>query len=317
VTAPYTADWLLEEVRRGASAPSAAATDAADADFLAHADAELRDTIVPLLLGVQEEYYQRAFDTAVVADVGSYRINKRAALSRINWVQFIQPGTNGARRTLERIEPKRTLEMSVITAAGQPWAYYLEGGRLVLYPTPTMAGTLRVRAMVRPGRLALLAATGSIAATVVTGAASTSFVLTVTGHAYTTATPLDVVAATPSFEYLAMDALPSAVSAGTTVTVAGSSFSSDPAVGDYVCAPDSSPFVQLPVELQPALVELVVARWLRARGLLAEAKSHADEAERMVGIGIAALTPRVDTAARKLVGGPHFRKRGFGLLRGF
>ena len=67
----YTADALLEEVRRGGSLPSAAATGTADADLLAHADAELRDTLVPLMLGVREELYQRVFDVAVVRVLSS------------------------------------------------------------------------------------------------------------------------------------------------------------------------------------------------------------------------------------------------------
>ena len=316
MAAAYTADNLLEEIRRAGSLPSTAATGTADADLLAHADAELRDTLVPLILGVHEEFYQRVFDVTVVAGAPpAYRLNKRAAMSRINTVQWIN--SDGTGFNLPRYEPKRVAEMSLIVAAvGQPTGYYLEGSRVVLYPTPNGAGTLRIRAQVRPGRLALLAATGSIVSTAVTGTAATSFVITINPHAYTTATPVDVVAATPSFEYLALDAIPSAVSTTVSITLAGSAFSSDPAVGDYVCSPDTSPFVQLPVELHPALVELTTARVLRALGKLKEAENHSQEAGRLVGTGIQALTPRVDTAARKIVGGPHFRRKGMGLLRG-
>lgn len=316
MTTSYTADALLEEIRRGGSLPATASTGTADADLLAHADSEIRDTLVPLILGVMEEYYERIFDLTLTSGLAAYRIPKRAALSRINSVQLINTGASPS-FTLSRIEPKRALELSSVPASGQPWAYYLEGSRIVLFPTPTATGTLRIRAMVRPGRLALLAATGSIAATVVTGDASTSFVLTITGHSYTTATPVDVVAATPSFEYIAPDVTPTAVSAATTITLPGSAFSTDPAVGDYVVAPDTSPFVQLPIELHPALVELTVARVLRARGVMTEAGNHAQEAQRLVELGIKALTPRVDAAPRKIVGGVHFRRRGFGPLRGY
>ena len=306
----YTADDLLTEVRRGGSLASAAATGTADADILAHADSELRDTLVPLMLGVREELYQRVFDATVTSGLAAYRVNKRAALSRLNTVQWIN--SDGSGHNLPRLEPKRVLELGLVsTATGTPSAYYLEGSRVVLHPTPS-GGTLRVRAFVRPGRLALAAATGSKSISAVTGTAATSYVLTIaSGHGWSTSTPIDVVSGTPSFEYLAIDATPSAGDA-TTLTIAGSAFSTAPAIGDYVCAPDTSPFVQLPVELHPALFELTIARLLRALGHLSEAKSHADEADRLVSIGIQALTPRVETANRKILGGPHFR-RGRGL----
>ena len=312
---PYQADDLLTEVRRGGSLAAAAATGTADADLLAHADSEMRDTLVPLMLGVQEELYQRVFDTTLVSGTAAYRINKRAAISRLNTVQLINSDNSG--HNLERLDPKRVLELGLVaTTTGTPSAYYLEGSRLVLYPTPG-AGTLRVRAFVRPGRLALAAATGSKSITAVSGTAATTYVLTIaSGHGWTTSTPIDVVSGTPSFECVALDATPTATDA-TSVTITGSAFTTAPAIGDYVCAPDTSPFIQLPVELHPALYELTVARLLRSLGHLKEAKAHADEAERLVSIGIQALTPRVDTAERKILGGPHYRNRGrltWGLL---
>ena len=305
-------DDLLTEVRRLGSLPSPATTGNLDADLLAHADAEIRDTLVPLVLGVHEELYQRIFDVPVTSGLAAYRLNKRASLSRINTVQWLN--TDGSLLNLPRSEPKQVAELALLsTAVGQPLGYYLEGSRVVLYPTPNLAGTLRLRAMVRPGQLALAAATGSKAASLVTTGA-TSYTLTVaSGHGYTTSTPLDVVAGTPSFEYLALDTLPIAVTA-TTIELPLTAFSTPPAIGDFVCAPDTSPYVQLPVELHPALIELTTTRVLLALGKSSEASQHAGEAQRLVSIGIQGLTPRVDTADRKIVGGPMWRKgRGAGL----
>ncbi len=303
---PYRADDLLTEVRRGGSLPDASVTGTADADLLAHADAELRDTLVPLMLGCREELYERVFDTTVVAGTAAYRINKRAALSRLNTVQWVNG--DGSGYNLNRFEPKHVAEVCLLTTAvGQPVGYYLEGSRVVLYPTPGGSGTLRIRAFVRPGRLALAAATGSISITSVSG----SYVLALGTHSYTTSTPVDVISGTPSFEHLAIDALPTSVVSNTSITLPATAFSTPPAAADYVCAPDTSPFIQLPVELHPALVELTVARVLRAQGEQSEAASHADEAQRLVAIGIQALTPRVDTADRKILGGPHHRRRSY------
>ncbi len=280
----------MTEVNRAGSLPANTVTGTADADILAHADSEIRDTLVPLLLEVREEYYQRVFDTSVVSGTAAYRLNKRMAHSRVNTVQWVDG--NGATVNLARLDPKRTAELSSGATTGMPWAYYMEGSRVVLFPTPGTTGTLRIRAFVRPGRLALVAATGSFPVTIVSG----SYVLAITGHAYTTSTPVDVIAGTPSFEHLAIDAIPTAVSAGVTITLAATAFSSAPAIGDYVVAPDTTPFIQLPVEMHPALIELTTARLLRSLGKLTEAQAHMDDAKRLSDLAVRSLTPRTEAS---------------------
>ncbi len=306
----YTSDDLLVEVRRGGSLPSASVTGTADADILAHADNEIRDTLVPLMLGVREEFYERVFDQTVTAGVAGYRINKRAALSRINTVQWIN--SDGSGFNLARFEAKQVAELCLLTTAtGQPTGYYLEGSRVVLYPSPGGSGTLRIRAFVRPGRLTLsVDSTSTLLAISAVSVGASLTTLTTATHAISTTAVRDVVAGTPSFEHLAVDA--TATQTGTTtVTIPNTSFSSTPAIGDYLCVSDITPVIQLPVELHPALFELTVARLLRALGKRSEAMDHAEEAGRLVSIGIQALTPRVDSADRKILGGPHFRRRAW------
>lgn len=306
----YTSDDLLADVRRGGSLPSSSSTGTADADLLAHADAELRDTLVPLMLGVHEEFYQRIFDTTTTDGVAGYRINKRAAISRINTVQWVRSDTSVV--NLVRVEPKAVAELGTIpTSSGTPASYYLEGGRLVLWPTPSGSATLRIRAMVRPARLTLTTDTTNVQAISAVSVGATSTTLTITTSPATGTR--DVVAGTPSFEHLCVDAAWTNANA-TTGTVLNTACSSTPAIGDYLCVSDYTPVIQLPVELHPALTELTVARVLRALGKRSEAADHAEEAQRLVSIGIQALTPRVDTADRKILGGPHYRRgRGAGL----
>lgn len=260
------------------------------------------------MLGVREELYQRVFDVTVTAGTAAYRINKRAALSRINTVQWVN--TDGTGFNLVRYDPKQVADLCLLTTAtGQPMAYYLEGSRVMLYPTPGGSGTLRIRAFVRPSRLCLLADSTSTTlaiSAVSVGASLTT--LTTAAHSISTTAVRDVVASTPSFEHLVVDGTATNASS-TTVTIPNTSFSTAPIVGDALCVSDLTPYIQLPVELHPALVELTVARVLRAQGSKSEAADHADEAQRLVSIGIQALTPRVDTADRKILGGPHFRRR--------
>jgi len=306
----YTADDLCTDVRRGGSLPTASVVGSADADILAHGDAELRDTLVPLMLGVREELYQRVFDVSVTAGTAAYRINKRAALSRLNTVQWVN--SDGSGYNLQRFDPKQVADLGLLTTSGQPYAYYLEGSRVVLYPSPSGSGTLRIRAFVRPSRLALTTDTTNMQAVTVVSVGATSTTLTMTTSPATGVR--DVVASTPSFEHLCVDATWTNVNA-TTGTILNTAFTATPIVGDYLCVSDYTPYIQLPVELQPALTELVIARLLRARGKGKEAADYANEAQRLVQLGIEALTPRVDSADRKILGGPHFRRRGMWAIR--
>ncbi len=320
MTTSYTADALLEEVRRLGSFSATAATGLADADILAHADSELRDTLVPLMLGVSEELYQRVFSHTVTRGTAAYRINKRAAISRINTVQWVN--SDGSTINLSRLEPKQVAEISTVTAQGRPWAYYLEGSRVVLFPTPTdSTATLRIRAMARPSRLTLTTdSTNLKTISAVSLGTSTlpndTWFLTIVAHGIISNTVRDVVCATPSFEHLVLDGALTVEDADG-VSIPSASFSSAPAAGDYLCISDYTPVIQLPVELHPALFELTASRVLRALGKSQESADHANEAQRLVATGIQALTPRVDTADRKVVGGPHWRRRGYiGLLGG-
>jgi len=309
----YTSDDLLTEVRRAASLPAATSgVTPSDVDLLAHGDSEIRDTLVPALIQVREEFYQRIFDITVTAGTAGYRINKRASLSRLNTVQWV--GGDGAVVNLDRLEPKRVVELTPIAASGQPWAYYLEGSRVVLYPTPSAAGTLRLRAMVRPSQLCLsadVAGTNLVISDVSTSAPD-YFITTTTAHGITTTAVRDIVAGTPSFEHLALDVTVTKSGAGTfLVSTPTANFTTAPAIGDYVTASDKTPMIQLPVEMHPALVELVAARALRSLGKLTEAASHEEKAQELVRLAITALAPRVDSAEMKIVGGPMWRRRNF------
>jgi hypothetical protein len=304
----YSTDELLEEIRRAASLPDAEVTGTTDAELLADADAELRDTLVPLMLGANENLYERPFDVAVTSGVASYRLNKRIAMSRINSVVWLNSDNTGY--PLERITYKRSMEAGTTsTASGTPRAFFLDGGRLVLWPSPDGSGTVRIRAFVRPSAMVPVG-NSTRAVTAVGGSLSSTVELRVsTGHPFSTSTVLDVVAGSPSFEHQALDVTPTATDS-TLITFTGSAFLVLPVVGDYICTADTTPFPQLPVELQPALVALTAARKLRALGQLQEARAQGEEAARLVSIGVQALTPRVDTAEVKVLGSMHWRARG-------
>ncbi|MCX6951313.1 MAG: hypothetical protein NTV51_03885 [Verrucomicrobia bacterium] len=297
----YTADDLITEVRQSGAIPTATALGTLDADILRAADDEVRGVLLPELVRVREEFYERRLDTTIAASATGMRIPDRAVGSVLRTVEWLNT-SGSAPLKLERLEPERVQWFaSQANPTGNPWAFYLQGSRIMLVPVPQQSGTLRVRFMQRPGRLQL-ASTCRQLTTVAVGATTT--VLTWTSGGTLGATPtVDVIKGTPSFETAASGVVASAGGA-TSVTVTNASFidGDTPEVGDWVAPYDTSPVVQLPVELQPAVFQSTTARLLKNLGRVQESQDAYAVAQDLLKQALLILTPRTQGNPRRIVG---------------
>ncbi len=296
----WTTTGLLASIRRRAASETATTTGTADADLLSYADEELHSTLLPLILEAKGDHLLPQFDgeTTTTAGTAAYRIPYRAAFQRIREASLVYGGQveNLWQASLEE------LEEWTAAATGKPEAFYVRGSKLVLLPTPDAAYTLRLTYAHRPSALTNTAADYK-ALTAVSGTSLT----TASNHGFTSSSVLDFVKASSPFEVLSVDNTPSAAS-GSSITL--SAAITDLAVGDYVCVTGTSPLPQIPAELHPLLVDLVVASHLKARGFLNESSAWRDSVAAKVAQAVAALTPRVEGEPRIAAPGP------YGLLGG-
>lgn len=296
----YTSDDLITEVRQSGAIPTATALGTLDADILRAADDEMRGVLLPELVRVREEFYERRLDTSISENSPGMRVPERAVGSMLRTIEWIP--TNGASPLkLERIEVERVQwYSSQANPTGNPWAFYMQGSRIMLVPVPQATGTLRVRFMQRPGRLQLTSTCREI--TSVSVGASTTVLTWTTGSTLGAAPRVDVIAGTSSFETLASGALVTGTS--TTVTIANSEFidGNAPAVGDWVAPADTSPVVQLPAELQPCLFQSTTARLLKNLGRVQESQDAYAVAKDMLKQALLILTPRTAGNPRRIVG---------------
>ena len=136
----WTAEsYLLPEIRRAARIP-AADVNYPDLVLLLEADRQLRETLVPLILGVRSEYYERREEQPLTQGQERYPIPLRAVVSVLRKVEFVNEG--GTFFELAWLTPGDANFYN--NQAGSPRAFYIEDDEIVLMPTPNRTiATLR------------------------------------------------------------------------------------------------------------------------------------------------------------------------------
>ena len=313
----WLASDLVATVKLRAMLPtSSSAPGTADADVLAHANDELQSFMVPMLLSINEEYFTATTDVPLVAGQDVYRLPDRSAASKLREVWAV--GGN-ILINLPRIEPE-ALNQWVNNATGVPAAFIMEAGGIRLVPKPSASGySLRMRYFARP---ALMTVDTAQYARILTASYLSPSSTTLTLAHSTTAgqgmlTPslgdgylYDLIAGRPPFEHLGFQGWCTAVGPNfrfswpdtISPSLQGATGANGAQIGDFITALDVSPIVQLPQELHSLLAQRVTARILHQLGRFDAASAATTEAERMAKVALNMLTPRVDGAARVVMG---------------
>jgi hypothetical protein len=296
----YLTSDLITAIKRRAAVPTSQVTFT-NTDFLALTDEEIRSKMVPLILKTQEEYFIRLYDYAVTANQAGYLIPTRAIANKLRNVQIVDSNNDLNRADLERLSPEDLFSgysgSAYVTI--QKSGFYLEGNKVVLFPTPNQTQSLlRLSYYCRPNVLVETTDCAKVTAIDTTNKQITVDALPST---ISTSTPLDFVKANPGFECSAIDQTPTNI-AGMVLTFA-SALPSDLAVGDYVCLAGQSCVVQIPVELQPLLTQYVVVRVLSAQGDSQALADAGKELQKLEENALLLISPRVDGKAKRVTNG--------------
>lgn len=297
----FTTTALLASIKRRGMLPSNDETFS-DADFLAVATEEMQSYVFDMLLESSEEYGVVEYEVAITAGTDSYFIPQRAAGDALRGVEIAD--SNGNYFPLPRIEPERRQDYGT---TGSVSGYMLEDNYVVLLPSPTVGGTLRLRYFRRPSKLIPV----SSAATVSSIASGRLIVTTSASLPSTIAQgdSVDFVDNNPGFRILAMDATTTATTSGTTLTVT-SALPASVTARDYICPAGESCVPQIPVELHPLLAQRTASRCLEMLGdpKAGNAKLICDEMRRDLRTF---LQPRAKGSSRVIINryGPGFGRR--------
>jgi hypothetical protein len=188
--ASYNNDDLITAVLNRAQLPSSSSANNinSNANLLKLGTEEIYTKILPMILGIREEWYVASYNHTITAETANYAFPPRASGRILRDVQLI----NGS--DVSSLSPVNPEEIST-TDSGTPSGFYIEDDNLVLYPTPiSTTGTLRLRYFRRPNRLAETSDCGQITAI---NTNTSTITVTATPSSWGAATLIDIRVAKP------------------------------------------------------------------------------------------------------------------------
>jgi hypothetical protein len=283
----YTVTELLASIKRRSGMPTAQATYST-ADLLAIANEQMLEYVVPLVLGVREDYWTRNDDQALTDGQLAYRIPYRALMGKLREVSILDAESN-----VHNLPRLRLSDLEACT-----YGFWLEGDRVWLagdsLKVTDLGVTLRLTFHLRPNQM--IETSG---ATTVASFSATNRTITLTSPpaAYTGKTSWDIIRGKTPFETLAYDA--AGTLSGSTITFSAS-LPVDLAAGDYVCLTEQTPVPQIPVELHGLLAQKCALYILESKQMADKAAIAAKELGRLENDARTVLTPRVDGEALRI-----------------
>lgn len=285
-----TADQLLTGLKRRTIVPGAQPL-LSDTDMLALADDVIQNKLVPLLIGIRQDFFVTVTEMDLVDGQEAYSIPYRAIGRTLRDVKLVDTGGAVRDMSLIALEDEHLFRWETT-----PIGFYFRGDKIVVVPTPGQTGlSLKLWYDPKPSRLVPLDQVG-IASSVM----STTVVVTAAPDTITTGTDVDFIEARSGCSILGMDAEVTNVS-GTTYTFAADTIPTGFAAGDYVSVAGTSPVIQLPDECDPLIETLTSHRMLTSLGDFDGAdrleKQAADEEKSLKLL----LEPRVQGESTKII----------------
>lgn len=298
----YLTTDFAAAVQRRAAIPTSQSTFSA-ADLYALGDEETRSKLVPLVCKNIEEYYVQNLDYALTANQAAYQIPTRAIASALRDVEIVQSTDTESRTPLERLA-REDLYSSVggnYRFTIKKNGFYVQGNQVIIYPQPTITqNILRLSYYCRPNQLVDPTACGQILS--IDPSTNTIVLSSSAPSTFSASTPMDLISARPSFDWWTQDVTPSSITTTTAANdtlVFSAALPSNLAVGDYVCLAGQSCVVQVPVELQPLLIQYVTVRVLSSQADQQALTAAIAELTKLEENALLLIAPRVMGKAKR------------------
>jgi hypothetical protein len=289
----WTTDDLVTAIKNSQMFPDASSGSLSPAAMLQYATEELYITILPMMMGIREKYYEKYLDTLYSTSTPYLNIPSRSVGGTLSVVQYLV-GIDV--RPLEPIDPG---SIATTSPTSEPTNFYFENNNIVFYPPPnTSNGTVRMRYFQRPSRLEQITNCAQITAfDPLTGVATCTPVSTWTAANTFDFIPKTASQATP----YNLDSAISAISATTitfTLTAAPAALVN---VGDWIALAEYTPIPEIPFELQPVLMQATCCRGLAALNDQTALQSAKAILKEYMDAATKILTPRDQGGNKKVV----------------
>jgi hypothetical protein len=300
-----TADYLINGLKNRAIFPASQSLFD-DAEILSTADDIIMSTIVPMIVGLREEFFVTKTLTSIVANQDEYSIPYRAIGRILREIKLVGDVISSKRR-LTRVSLG---DEHYFRSSSTPQGFYMKGDKVVLVPTPAQDGNkLELWWLMQPGLLVpTTSAANIVSITLNANPLLTDIVCSSIPTSWTAPVKMDFIQGNQGCQTLGYDITPITVS-GVTLTFTTTYVPTDLAAGDWVALQRQSPVIQLPDEVYHLLESNVAQHMLTSLGDFDGADRYnkeIDDEEKRIKL---LLEPRVEGEPKKII-------NRSGLLRG-
>lgn len=290
----FTTKNLIDSVKARIYMPLSQVT-VTERDILRYADEELQTNIVPMMLGIREEYFVNFKDFSVSPDK-EYEIPQRAVGLKLKDVTARD--SSGSEISLAQYPLEDSHDnYSNYDFETNSYSFTLINNKVKTIGTFASNVTVRLYYFERPNQLVLSSASAKIETIDRT---NNSITVSSLPSTFTVGAKVDLVKNTPGYETLLPDATISNIG-GTQVDFSSStSIPDDLKVGDWLSLAEQAPVIQVPRDMYPLLSQLVVIRILEALndpGLAAAVRNMETMRANLLDL----LSPRVEGETKKIL----------------
>lgn len=280
-----TGEELVESIKTRASIPVSQATFS-DQKLLTMASEEFISFILPLILGVREEYGIKEKDFTFTGDQSSYRIPSRAYNQILRDVSLVMEDG----KVLPDI-PRLPLDNFSSLSRG----FFLKGSFVHLWGI-TSASKVRLSFILAPPVLTLLTEASKVSTFT-----SNTITLASVPAGFVTPIKFDIIQGVDPFDVLDFDRLGTLAGSVITVTDGKTLPTELTANQDYIHLAGKSPFVNVPVVCAPLLAQRTAVKCLEALGALDDLAAAAAVLNKMQQDALPVLAPRVQGESAQIV----------------
>lgn len=262
----YLTEDLLEDIKSRSNAPISQTTFV-DADLIDIATRQLRSHVVPHIMKVREDFFQRSKSYSLTTNLDRYGVPKLAIGNAVKGLYLVDSA--GAKSPLQRTDSSKAYAYD--SQSGDPEAYYFEGDEIVLLPAPPDSNhTLFCEYYAKPNKLIATSSCTKITAISDSAGTTTLTVDTDLSTALSIGSKIDFLSSNSPFLLWSSDVLITAITP-TTIEVASNDIynaigSMEPQVDDYICPAGYANIPMIPEEWHDVLAQSVAVRLIRSIG---------------------------------------------------
>lgn len=294
-----TTNSLIESVKRRAMLPSTQNTFK-ESDFLAFANEEMDNAIVPYVHSFREEYFLVTEDVALTPGKVNYKIPDRAIANKLRDVSFKDVSGNLYEMTRVFIEDESFFQFNSAGSGMITLRCFIVQADEIVFPegsSPTLATHIRFAYYRQPNSLV---SEKDVARVTSINTNTNTITIDSFPERFSGQTKFDITSSKNPFKLIGVEVEPTVLPSSSSLIMTFSQLPEYLSVGDIIALPQETIIPQVPTEVHSLLAQRVAMRCLEAlgdtQGLQNAAAKMAEMENKLAGL----LDDRVEGAPKKV-----------------